>query len=127
MQILNPQQQNFKIEGDKLLVKLEAYQTTTSESGIIVPKYENYTTDGGKPASSIAHEKYSSIATVIQISPKAQDLLDANKSTIKVGDTIVLYPSTLNSSNWFILDRTRPVTDYEGYLLIHPNHIQASL
>lgn len=124
MQTLNPN--NLKIENDRLLVQLIPFQTTKSESGIIVPKYENYTTDGGKAASTVSHEKYSSLATIVQISAKAQDLLDESKSTLKVGDTIALYPSALNSSNWFILDRTRPVTEHEGYLLIHPNHIQAS-
>jgi len=120
---------DIKPQGSKgLLVKLQPFEEdTTTESGIVIPTYENYTTEGGKPAAKPTLEKYSTIALVLAISDKASEIMTEEKMDIKKGDTILLWPQAKISSNWLILHRHTPVADFDGYLLIHPNMIQSKI
>ena len=121
--------QKYKVVGQKgVLLKLLPYtEETTTESGIVIPLYDNYTTDGERPASKLSNKKFSDLAEVVQISEKAQAIMEDEKMNITVGDMVAIYPSANNSSNWFILNREVPVADFEGYLLLHPNYIQAKV
>lgn len=116
-------------QGSKgVLIKLQPYEEdTTTETGIVIPTYEAYTTEGGRPAAKPTLEKFSTIGIVLAISDKARELLDEEKMDLKKGDAVLIYPHAKVSSNWLILHRHTPVADFEGYLLLHPNAVQAKL
>lgn len=121
----------YKVVGQKgVLIQLdELEQATVTESGVHIPAYQNYTTDGGRPASELSTEKYSPMGEVLQISDKAQELLEQEKMDIKVGDRVAISPGSKHVSFWFIEpDKlTRPVNKFDGKVLIHPNSIQCKI
>lgn len=122
---------NYKILGQKgVLIRLLPYrsETTTTAEGIIIPLYENYETEGGRPASRIKSEdKYSTIGEVLQISDKAQLILNEEKMDIKVGDYISIPLVHKHPSNQFLLSKNDSVSEFEGYLTIYPNMVQAKI
>lgn len=119
----------FEVQGTKgVLVKLEPYKgETVTRGGLIVPKYKNYETDGGRPASKRDPERFSTVGQIVAISDKAQELMDQEMMNYKVGDTIAVYSHVKNSNNWFIEDKLHPVADWNGYLLVHPNSLECKL
>jgi hypothetical protein len=133
---MNPQNQitymtqvtSFKIQGVKgVLVELQKYPEDLTTGNIFVPKYENYETDGGKPAAKIKEELYSSIAKVLQISDAAKNTMEESFMDVQVGDYVLIQDASRHFSNWFILSPNHPVADFDGKLLIHPNSILAKL
>lgn len=125
----------FKIEQLKpvgstgIVVKLEPFEDTVTqtESGLYVPTYENYTTDGGRPDARPTNETYSTVATVLAISDKASSLIEEEDYSLAPGDKVLVYPRAKNPQNWLILTRHVPIADFEGYLLLHPNMIQMKI
>jgi len=121
---------NHKIVGSRgVLIKLDAYTSPIEidEDGIYTPLYENYETDGGRPASKFRIEEYSPIGTILQISEKAQELLQEEKMDLKVGDRVTIFKSQRIGFNEFIEDRTKPIEVFKGYLTVHPSAIQSKL
>lgn len=118
----------YEVVGSKgVLIQLDKYpsQETTTDFGVIVPKYEAYETEGGRPASKVVNEVYTTTGTIIQISAKARETLDEEKIDVQPGSRVYIYPAAKNPSNWFFPDRTKPVQDFDGLLLVQPNMIQA--
>lgn len=122
--------ENHKVLGQRgLLIKLMPYKSETiNEAGVYIPLYENYETDGGRPAARIkTEETFSTIARVEQISEKVQEILNEEKMDIQVGDYITIALQAKHPSNQFLVTREVPAVDFEGYLLVHPNTIQSKL
>lgn len=124
-----PSLDNYNVHGPKgVLIQLhERPEATVTESGIMIPKFKAYETEGGRPASKLATEKYSLIGTILQISEKAQETLDDNKQPYKVGDTVSVFPQAKQQHCWFLLDKINPVTDWTGLILIIPAQIEAEV
>lgn len=123
---------DHEIVGSKgILIKLFPYPTdsTINSAGIIVPLYENYESDGGRPASRITTENFSNIGEVIQISSKAQQYLEEEKMDIKVGDIVSIGREHKHPSNQFLPKnvQTQHPSDYEGYMIVHFNAIQSKI
>lgn len=121
---------NYKVQGSRgILVRLDKYESDkVTESGIIVPKFKNYETDGGRPASKIDDgEVFSSTGTIVQVSDKCQQLLSEEKMDLGEGDRVMIDPNAKSPHNWFIENRSVKVADFEGLVLLHPNHIQAKI
>lgn len=125
---------NYKVQGIKgILIKLETYPNdeavTVTDSGILIPKYHVYESEGGREVAAMTNEKYSSIGSIIQISQAAlaniaENNLDAD--LIKVGARVSVTNQTKASqSNWFIVNQHEAVADHEGYILVTPAAIQA--
>lgn len=115
-----------------ILIQLVPYksETTQTEEGIIIPLYERYETDGGRPASRIKEDKLSTIGKVLQISAIAREVLDNDKIKLNIGDYVSISEQHKNSTNQFIIDKDIPVVmeqDFEGYLRIFPNMIESIL
>jgi len=106
--------------GDRILVQLDQVTDTVTEHGIIVPLFENYETDGGKPSSKISSKKYSSVGTVLKIS---------NNSPLQLAEGTKVYvnPSSSNQQFQFYLDRTKLVQDFEGLICIPHTLIEATI
>lgn len=121
--------ENHEVLGQRgVLIELLPYKSeTVNEAGVYIPLYENYETDGGRPAARIKVDNYSTIGKVIQISKKAQELLDEDKMDIEVGDVVSIYLNAKNPSNQFLIERETPVVDFNGYLAVHPNTIQSKI
>ena len=122
--------ENHKVLGSKgILIKLEEFEEKIqkNEAGVIQPLFENYETDGGKWDSKIRIDNYSSIGKVLQISSKAQDLLTEEQMDIKIGDKIAIYLSHKNPANQFLVDRSKPVEEFQGYMTIAPAMIQSKI
>ena len=115
---------NYTVLGPKgILIQLFPLQdSATSPSGVLVPSYENFITEGGKPASTLSLERFSCIGTVLQISPTAADYLLKESIDLSVSDVVGIHSTYKNQSNWFISpDKARlPVQDWDGLLLVSP-------
>lgn len=117
----------YSVQGPKgVLVQLFKYpeSTTVSDSGIYMPKYKTYETDGGRPAAAIDSEIYTLVGRILQISEKAQDMMDEDKMSYKVGDIVSVLKHAKNPNNWFIDDKGNQVADFTGLLLITPSHLE---
>lgn len=119
----------YNVVGPKgVLINLHPYPTDQiTESGIIVPAFDNYETDGGKPATKIKEDVYSPIGQIEQISIAAQKEIDDSGMDLKVGDWILIQGQAKASFNWFVISADTPVANFDGKLLIHPNQILAKL
>jgi len=121
---------NHEVVGRKgVLIKLEEFQNKESinAAGVYVPLFENYETDGGRPASKIKDENFSYIGEVIQISEKAKDILAEEKIDIKVGDRVSIHRNQKVQFNHFFPENNAPVMDFSGYILIDPSGIQSKI
>lgn len=121
----------YKVVGQKgILVQLrELQKATVTESGVHIPAYQNYTTDGGRPASELSSEKYAPIGVVLQVSDKAKEILEQEMMDVNPGDTVAINPGSKHPSFWFIEPNslTQPVNKFDGKVLIHPNSIQCKI
>jgi len=119
---------SFIIQGQKgILLQLDELKGNYDpDSPIYVPNFKDGHTDGGKIAAKIDNmEKYATIATVLQISDKAAELMKEDGMDIQIGDRVYVDPVAKHARNWFIPDRHYTVKNYTGMLLVHPNNIQA--
>lgn len=121
--------ENHEILGPKILIKLIPYKESisTNEAGILIPLYENYETDGGRPAARIKEDEYSCVGKVIQIPKAAKDYLDSEKMEVSVGDMITISHNQKHPSNQFLVNKDVQVQEFEGYLIIHPSLIQSKI
>lgn len=122
---------NFTLLGPRgVLIQLDKLKSaTTKESGILVPSYENYETEGGRPAAKLNHEVYSLLGTITQLSHKAKEIAALDGYQLTTGARVVVYASAKVPNNWFV-DPSKlenPVNDFDGSLLIHPSQIQCIL
>ena len=120
---------NHEVVGVKgILIKLEEYpdQVTTNEAGVIIPIYENYETEGGRPASKITGSMFSNVGTILQISDMAVELLKQDKIDIKVGDRVSIHRNQQHPSNQFLPENMQ-VVDFVGYVLVSSSMIQSKI
>lgn len=120
----------YEVQGQKgILIQLDRYPEdfTQTSSGVIIPQYKNYETDGGRPAASIDEEVYTSTGTVLQISHKAKEELEEQRIPLSVGDRVMIQPSQKNPHNWFFPDRHIKIQDFTGLLLVGVPAIQAKI
>lgn len=125
-----PTKLDFKVHGQRgVLIQLLEYpeQTTKSESGIYMPKYKAYETDGGRPAAAIDSEVYSLVGKVLQISDKAKEIMDEEKMGYTVGSFVSIAPHAKTRNNWFIEDKLQQVADFTGKLLLTPSQIECEI
>lgn len=118
----------YEVQGQKgILIQLDKYpeEITQTSSGILIPQYKNYETDGGRPAAALEKEVWSTVGTVLQISPRAKEDLEREKISLFPGDKIYIQPAAKHPHNWFFSDRMTRIQDYEGLLLITAAAIQA--
>lgn len=121
---------NFEPQGKRgVIVELIPYPETSdkSESGIYMPKYKTYETDGGRPAARIDKEKYSLVGTIRYISSCAQSLMHKEEMEYKVGDMVSVLDHAKNRANWLIEDKLQQVADFTGLLLITPEHLECKI
>lgn len=120
---------NYEVVGKLgILVKLEEFDNEIrEENGIVTLRMENYETDGGRTSSRPSHEKYCPVGTVIQISRKAQEELDELKIDLKPDDKVAIFPNMIQHTRWFIVDKTAPVAQHEGYVLASADSIQCKI
>lgn len=125
---------NYKLQGIKgVLIKLETYlneeAVTTTESGIIIPKYNTHETDGGRFVAAMTNEKYTTLGTILQISTAAEinaAEINMDVDKLKVGARVAVSEQTKSSpTNWFFPNRDEAVAEHVGYLLVTPAAIQA--
>ena len=98
------------------------------ESGIIIPKFKNHETDGGRFVSKIDDsEIYSTLGKVVSISSAARKQIDDLQIDLQEGDEVVVESHAKNSRNWFLLDRSSPNVDWTGLLLVSPQNIEGKI
>lgn len=111
-----------------VLVKLFKFEeVTTTKSGLVDPLFEEYHTEGGKFASKLSDAKYQSRGVVVKISPSAQKYIDEAWAgeKLQIGDIILVSPTSVNRSEEFLINRELPVTGDKGFIMVHPNSIDA--
>lgn len=120
---------SYKVIGIKgILVKLHAYPSELkTESGLVVPAFENYETDGGKNASRIREEIYAPIGQIEQISDAAKKEIEDYGEQLNVGDWVLLHSQIKAEFNKFIISPDSPVSNFDGKFLVHFNQILAKL
>lgn len=115
---------NLELLGDRVIVLLDkAEDHTTTESGLIIPLFENAETDGGRPASKLSMKRYLSTGTILGLSQTAQEKLP----TIKVGDKVYVTPTAATPQYQFLPDRTQLVEDWSGLIVISHVLIEAKI
>lgn len=121
---------SYKVQGSQgVLIQLIPFlsSTTKTQAGLIIPKYKDHETDGGRFVAAMEDPKWTTVGRVLQISAKAQQILDDEKMDIVVGDIISVKPSAKQVYNWFIDDKFSTVAPWEGKLLVNPNVIEAKI
>jgi len=121
---------NHEIQGSKgVLIKLQEIEEDyeTNDLGVIIPLYENYESDGGRPAARIKEDTYSSVGEVIQISEKAKQIMAEELMNYKVGDLVSISAQQKHPSNQFLVDKDKVVANFSGYLILHPSMIQSKI
>lgn len=121
---------NFEPQGKRgVIVQLIPYPETSdkSESGIYMPKYKSYETDGGRAAARIDKEKYSLVGHIRYISACAKSLMEKEDMQYSIGDMVSVLSHAKNQSNWLIEDKLQQVADFTGLLLITPEHLECKI
>ena len=111
-----------------VLVKLFKFEEVTkTKSGLVDPLFEQYHTEGGKFASKLSDAKYQSRGVVVKISPSAQKYIDEAWAgeKLSIGDISLVSPTSVNRSEEFLINRELPVTGDKGFIMVHPNSIDA--
>ena len=126
---MEPTQQaeiNFTLIGDRILIKLDEHPNhTMSPEGIIIPQYEVGETPGGKPMSRLSSNRYLYSGTIIALSPYAQKKLEDISASLRTGDRVLLAQAAVSPMFQFFLDRSKLVIDFDGYICIPHNLIEA--
>lgn len=121
---------DYEILGARgILIELEKFEeeVPVNEKGLIVPEFQNFQTESGRIDSNVKGRKFKSKGTIVQISAKAQDILDEEKMGLKVGDKVAIFENSLHESAWFVINRDVPTRAPEGYIRVHPNNIEAKI
>lgn len=121
--------QKFELVGDRILVILdEAKDHTTTEAGIIIPLQRLTESDSGKVKAELTNRKHLLQGTVLQVGALAKKRLEEALSDVKEGDRVYLSHHTLSSNGYqFHPDRTKLVSDFEGYVCVPHAMIEAKI
>jgi co-chaperonin GroES (HSP10) len=115
---------NLELLGDRVIILLDkAEDHTVTESGLIIPLFENAESDGGKPISKLSLKRYLSVGTVLALSATAQEKLP----TINVGDRVYVTPSSASPNYQFLPDRSQLVEDWTGMISVSHILIEAKI
>lgn len=100
---------------DRVVIQLDEVGDTITEGGVIVPLYENYETDGGKPGSKVSSKKYTNTGTVLALSESASKQIPA----LQAGNKVFVSNSSVSTPQYhFYIDRTKLVQDFTGVISI---------
>lgn len=119
---------NFKIQSDRILVKLFPLEESSAFEHIIVDKFKTVESDGGRQVSIIDSDPTGSYQTrgeVVQIGKFAETFIPTHYPDLKVGSIVLLAKHAISPTNQFFTDRTIAVQDFEGYLLLPINFVEA--
>lgn len=117
-------------------MQLDRYSSpvTSTSSGVLIPKYDAYFTEGGKPAAKQSNKEFTSVGTVISVSPAALSYIEQEWKglTLVPGQRVWLQPNAASPKNQFLIDRDVPITQAEltgesPFVLVPPQSIEALL
>lgn len=115
---------NIVLLGSKVLIQLEeAKSHTETDTGLVIPLFENDTSDGGRPITKISAKKYLSKGTIINMSPKAKD----EYPELNIGDTVFVSAQVASPQYQFFLNRDQLVLDWTGVIIVNPIQIEAKI
>lgn len=106
-----------------VLVLLDKKETH-DESNIIVPLYEAFTTDGGRPSAEISNKQYLLKGVVVDSSLSALNKLEEDGITLSKGDKVFVHPSAISQHFFYYPNRDNLVIDFDGHVLIPYTLIQ---
>lgn len=111
------------------MIKLDKFEddSEVTDSGIILPEFENHVSEGGRPLVQVSNRLYKRTGEVIAVSAAAQKDLERNEAGISIGDKVVVNETALSRTYWFITDFDKKVAEHEGYILVTPQMIEAKL
>lgn len=115
-----------KIEliGSKVLIQLdEAKSHTQTETGLVIPLFENATSDAGRPVTTLSAKKYLSKGKIINMSPKAKE----EYPQLSVGDEVYVATQVASPQYQFFLTRDQLVIDWTGVIIVNPIQIEAKI
>ena len=119
---------DLQLFGDRVIVLLDKQsEHTTTAGNIVVPQFVNAESDGGRPIALLSDHKYLATGTVVAISETASDKLHNLSTPISVGDRVYVSPSVVNPSYQFILNRSKLIAEFEGYISISHSLIEAKI
>jgi len=117
---------NITLTGDRVLIALDEHPThTVTKGNIVVPRFEQGVTEGGKPRSDLDSRKHLSVGTVVAISPLASKRMSEEETPLRPGDRVYISATANNISYQFISDRSRLVVDFDGLIAVPHNYIEA--
>lgn len=119
---INPKIEQGTLPGNIMLVRLFKFEfETETEGGLIVPKFKNYETDGGRWASKIDQLVWQARGVVVKHGTKMED---EDKEQMPVGSIVWVPLSTLASGREFYDERETPAAVYDGYSRILPGAVE---
>lgn len=105
--------------GEYVIVRLFMYEAfTQKKGGLILPRYKNHQTEGGKEVARISDDKYEPRGVILKVGNKVEDYEE--------GDVVyVPLQATVDSSRYFFnTNRSTPVTDFDGTIRIPASTIE---
>lgn len=110
------------LPGNRILIRLFKFEfDTTTEGGLIIPKFKKYETDGGRLASKIEEIKWQPRGVVVKL---GDDMTEGDRNRYKVGDIVWIPLSSMMSGTEFFEERDTPAASFNGYILLNPGTIQ---
>lgn len=114
------------ILNDKVLIKLDLLEDhSKSESGLSIPLYEAYQTEGGRPSAKLSDKTYLAQGEVILCSPSAAKKLEEQGTPISIGQKVFVTMSSVSPAYQFFMDRSNLVLEFDGHILIPYTFIEA--
>lgn len=110
--------------GSKVLIQLdEATSHTQTETGLVIPLFENDMSDGGRPITKVSAKKYLSKGKIINISEKAKQ----EYPELNVGDAVFVSTQVASPQYQFFMNRDQLVLDWTGVIIVNPIQIEAKI
>ena len=120
--------ENITLFGDRVLIQLDkSEEHTTLSSGLTIPLYENYETDGGRPGAKASDKKFLSQGTVVALSQSASKKLEENNSPLNIGDKVFVTQNAVSPQYQFFPDRSNLFIQFEGLISIPHVLIEAKI
>ena len=120
---------NYKIQGDRVIILLdEAKDHTITESGIVIPLQKLTESDAGRIKTELTNRKHYLQGTILQIGALAAKKLEESLVDVLPGDRVYVSQMALSTAGYqFYPDRTKLVSDFEGFVCVPHSMIEAKI
>lgn len=116
--------------GNKLLVRIFQHtESPLTPQGVLKPQYLERHSEEGRIKGKLDPNqfKWASRAMIVAVPPAAQSYMEEHwnkETTLTPGQVVDIEPSALDLRNQVAIDRSSPISDFIGFIKIHPSNIE---